>query len=264
MALDNGGARDLLREDRGKVAILTMNRPEARNALSESLLSDLQTELDRIKDDESIHVVVLRGEGPGFCAGHDLKEMMANRSRAYYEWLLEKCTRVMESIKALPQPVIAAVHGIATAAGAQLAATCDMVIASQEARFATPGVNIGTWCSTPMVAVSRSAHQKAAMEMLLTGDLYDAEAAQRFGLVNRVVPATSLMDEALALAEKIAAKSRLVVSLGKEAFYRQGEMEQSDAYQYAAGVMTHNLLKDDASEGIKAFLQKRTPNWTNR
>ena len=264
MALNNGGAKDLLREDRGKVAILTMNRPEARNALSESMLAALQPELDHIKDDETIHVVVLRAEGPAFCAGHDLKEVSATRSRAYYEWLLAKCTQVMETIKALPQPVIAAVHGIASAAGAQLAATCDMVLASNDARFATPGVNIGLWCSTPMVAVSRSVGQKAAMEMLLTGDAYDAETAQRFGLVNRIVPAASLMDEAMALADKIAAKSRLVVSLGKEAFYRQGEMERSDAYRYAADVMAHNLLKDDAAEGIDAFIQKREPKWRNR
>lgn len=264
MALHNGGANDLLREDRGKVAILTMNRPQARNALSESLLSALQAELDQIKDDAAIHVVVLRGEGPGFCAGHDLREVSATRSRAYYEWLLAKCTQVMETIKALPQPVIAAVHGIATAAGAQLAATCDMVVAADDARFATPGVNIGLWCSTPMVAVSRSVNQKAAMEMLLTGDLYDAETAQRFGLVNRVVPAASLLDEAMALADKIAAKSRLVISLGKEAFYRQGEMDRSDAYRYAADVMTHNLLKEDAAEGIEAFIEKREPKWRNR
>jgi len=264
MALRNSTEQDLLREDHGKVAVLTLNRPDARNALSESLLSALQGSFDQIKDDQSVHVVVLKAAGPGFCAGHDMREVLDNRQRSYYEWLFAQCTKVMTSIKALPQPVIAAVQGAATGAGAQLAATCDMVLASTEAKFATPGVNIGLWCSTPSVAVSRSVGQKAAMEMLLTGDMMDAETAQRFGLVNRVLPADALYDEAMVLAQKIATKSRLVVSLGKEAFYRQTEMNIADAYTYTADVMTHNLLKDDSVEGMSAFLEKRPPEWSNR
>jgi enoyl-CoA hydratase/carnithine racemase len=263
MTLRNSTEQDLLREDHGKVAVLTLNRPDARNALSESLLDALQGSLDQIKDDQSIHVVVLQAAGPGFCAGHDMREVLANRERSYYEWLFAKCSKVMASIKALPQPVIAAVQGVAMGAGAQLAATCDMVLASTEAKFATPGVNIGLWCSTPSVAVSRSVGQKAAMEMLLTGDMMDADTAQRFGLVNRVLPADTLYDEAMALAQKIATKSRLVVSLGKEAFYRQSEMNIADAYTYTADVMTHNLLKDDSVEGMSAFLEKRPPAWSN-
>ena len=263
MALRNSSQQDLLREDHGKVAVLTLNRPDARNALSESLLDALQNSLDQIRDDQAVNVVVLKAAGPGFCAGHDMREVLGNRQRSYYEWLFAKCSQMMSTIKALPQPVIAAVQGAAMGAGAQLAATCDMVIASTEARFATPGVNIGLWCTTPSVAVSRSVGQKAAMEMLLTGDMIDAEAAQRFGLVNRIVPADALFDEAMALAQKIAAKSRLVVSLGKEAFYRQTEMNIADAYTYSAEVMTHNMLKDDAAEGLAAFLDKRQPQWTN-
>tara|TARA_R110002073_G_scaffold29461_7_gene92762 strand:+ start:1365 stop:2159 length:795 start_codon:yes stop_codon:yes gene_type:complete len=263
MALRNSDAQDLLREDHGKIAVLTLNRPDARNALSESLLASMQTALDDLKDDPAIHVVVLRGEGPGFCSGHDLKELAGSRDASYFESLLARCSKMMTTIKQLPQPVIAAVHGIATAAGAQLVATCDLAIASNDARFATPGTNIGLWCSTPMVAVSRSVSQKAAMEMLLTGDLIDADTAFRFGLINRVVPQKSLMDEVMALAEKLAAKSRLVLGLGKEAFYRQGEMDIADAYAYASDVMVHNMMKKDAVEGIDAFLNKRQPVWSN-
>jgi enoyl-CoA hydratase/carnithine racemase len=264
MVLRNAAAQDLLREDLGKIALLTLNRPEARNALSHSLLAALQANLRDIKDDPNIHVVVLRANGPSFCSGHDLKELLAHPEREFCEELLGQCTATMKAIKDLPQPVIAAVHGVATAAGCQLVATCDLAVASERARFGTPGVNIGLWCSTPMVAVSRSVGPKAAMEMLLTGDLIDADHALRVGLLNRVVPHDSLMDETLALAEKIASKSRLVVGLGKEAFYRQTEMEIADAYSYARDVMVHNMLKDDASEGIGAFVQKRVPVWSNR
>ena len=263
MSLQNSPARELLREDHGKVAILTLNRPNARNALSQSLLDALQKELDELRDDMSIHVVVLKAEGPAFCSGHDLKELSSTRDPDYFDDLLVRCTRMMTSIKQLPQPVIASVHGVASAAGAQLVATCDLAIASEEARFATPGVNIGLWCSTPMVAVSRSVGQKAAMEMLLTGDLFDADSALQFGLVNRVVPAADLDKEVMALADKLASKSRLVLGLGKEAFYRQGEMDVADAYAYASDVMVHNIMKNDAVEGIGAFLQKRQPVWSN-
>jgi len=264
MILRNSGPQELLREDVGKVALLTLNRAEARNALSESLLSEMLAALEEIRKDGSIHVVVLRATGPAFSAGHDLKEVITNRDREFYERLFAKCTEAMTAIQELPQPVIAAVQGVATAAGCQLVATCDLAIASDQARFATPGVNIGLWCSTPMVAVSRAVSQKAAMEMLLTGDLIDAPTAQSFGLINRVVPHDSLMDETMALAEKIANKSRLVVGLGKEAFYRQAEMKRDDAYAYATEIMTHNVLKDDAAEGIGAFVEKRDPSWTNR
>lgn len=263
MVLRNDAIDVLLREDLGKVAVLTLNRPEARNALSEDMLSSLQNALDEVRDNTSVHVVVLRANGPGFCAGHDIREVLDNHNREYYDALLAQCTAMMTSLKQLPVPVIAAVQGSAMGAGAQLAATCDLVVASEAARFATPGVNIGLWCSTPMVAVSRSVGQKAAMEMLLTGDMIDAEAAQRFGLVNRVVPHDSLMDETMALAEKIASRSRLVVGLGKEAFYRQREMELADAYSYTSDVMAHNMMKDDAVEGLNAFLEKRQPGWTN-
>lgn len=263
MALRNDASDVLLREDLGKIALLTLNRPEARNALSEDLLSALQAALDEIRDNTAVHVVVLRANGPGFCAGHDIREVLDNRDRAYYDALFAQCAAMMTSIKQLPVPVIAAVQGSAMGAGAQLAATCDLVIASEAARFATPGVNIGLWCSTPMVAVSRSVGQKAAMEMLLTGDMIDAEAAMRFGLVNRIVPVEALMDETMAMAEKIASRSRLVVGLGKEAFYRQSEMDLAEAYRYTSDVMVHNMLKDDAAEGLNAFLEKRQPEWTN-
>ncbi len=217
-----------------------------------------------IRDNTEIHVVVLRANGPGFCAGHDIREVLDNHDRDYYDALFARCSRMMTTIKELPVPVIGAVQGTAMGAGAQLVANCDLVVASDEARFATPGVNIGLWCSTPMVAVSRSVGQKAAMEMLLTGDMIDAETALRFGLVNRVVPHEALMDETMTLAEKIASRSRLVVGLGKEAFYRQSEMELADAYRYASDVMSHNMMKDDALEGLNAFLEKRQPRWSNR
>jgi enoyl-CoA hydratase/carnithine racemase len=264
MPLRNAATQDLLREDIGRIALLTLNRPEARNALSGALVDALKRELDQIRDDASVHVVVLRATGPVFSAGHDLKEVLANRCPDFYADLFERCTGTMTAIKTLPQPVIAAVQGVATAAGCQLVAMCDLAVASEQARFGTPGVNIGLWCSTPMVALSRAVNRKAAMEMLLTGDLFDAEDALRFGLVNKVVPHDELMAETMALAAKIAAKSRLVVGLGKEAFYRQDEMDMADAYRYAADVMAHNILKDDAAEGIGAFVQKRQPAWTNR
>ena len=263
MALRNDANDVLLREDLGRIALLTLNRPEARNALSEEMLGALTAAFDDIRDDTGVHVVVLRANGPGFCAGHDIREVLDNHNRDYYDGLFAQCTAMMTAIKELPVPVIAAVQGSAMGAGAQLAATCDLVLASEEARFATPGVNIGLWCSTPSVAVSRSVGQKAAMEMLLTGEMIDAETALRFGLVNRVVPQDALLDEAMTLAGKIAARSRLVVGLGKEAFYRQSEMDLADAYRYASDVMVHNMMKNDALEGLNAFLEKRQPDWSN-
>lgn len=244
------------------VATLTLNRPGARNALSVGLMEALQSELDAIRDDKSVKVVVIEGSGPGFCAGHDLKEMRANPGREYTDALFAQCSRLMVSITHLPKPVIAKVHGIATAAGCQLVATCDLAIASSDARFATPGVNIGLFCSTPMVALSRAVGRKASMEMLLSGDLMPAEKVKEFGLINRVVAPDALDDEVTALANQIASKSPVTVAIGKEAFYRQVEMTLEDAYAYTATVMAENMTKRDAAEGIDAFIEKRKPQWT--
>lgn len=251
----------LLREDRDGVATLTLNRPQARNALSSHLMEAVQAELDAIAADRSVKVVVLAGAGPGFCAGHDLKEMRANPGRETYEALFGQCSRMMLTITRLPQPVIARVHGIATAAGCQLVATCDLAVAADTARFATPGVNIGLFCSTPMVALSRAVGRKHAMEMLLTGDAIDAAQARGMGLVNRVVPADRLDEEVRSLALQIASKSPLTLRIGKEAFYRQVEMGMADAYDYASRVMTENMMARDAEEGIDALLEKRSPVW---
>ncbi|HZL60138.1 MAG TPA: enoyl-CoA hydratase, partial [Stellaceae bacterium] len=246
------------------IATLTLNRPAARNALSIGLMDALQRALDAIAADATVKVVVIAGNGPGFCAGHDLREMRANPGRQHYERVFQQCSRLMMSIVRLPQPVIARVHGIATAAGCQLVASCDLAIASDAARFATPGVNIGLFCSTPMVALSRAVPRKPAMEMLLTGDMIAADEARQWGLVNRVVPDDALDDEVEGLARKIAAKSPLVLKIGKEAFYRQAELGLEEAYAYASAVMTTNMLARDAAEGIDAFLQKRPPQWENR
>jgi enoyl-CoA hydratase/carnithine racemase len=262
--MDDGrtaGAPLLLREDRDGVARLTMNRPAQRNALSRGLMAALQQALEAVREDASVRIVVLAGAGPAFSSGHDLKELRAEPSRALYEATFAECSRLMTTIVRLPKPVIARVHGIATAAGCQLVATCDLAVASAEARFATPGVNIGLFCSTPMVALSRAVGRKPAMEMLLTGDMVGAEEAKRLGLVNRVVPGERLDDEVDALARQIAGKSPLTVAIGKEAFYRQAELPLDDAYAYASEVMTRNMLAQDAAEGIDAFLAKRAPVW---
>ncbi len=252
----------LRRTDRDGVAWLTLNRPRARNALSLSLMAALDQELAAIGDDPAVRVIVLAGAGPAFCAGHDLREMRADPSRAAYEETFAACSRLMLRIVRLPKPVIARVHGVATAAGCQLVATCDLAVAADTARFATPGVNIGLFCSTPMVALSRAVGRKPALEMLLTGDLIDAARARELGLVNRVV-AESELDSAVGdLAAQIAGKSPLTVAIGKEAFYRQGEMDLEAAYRYTADVMTRNMLARDAAEGIDAFLDKRQPVWT--
>jgi len=240
---------------------LVLNRPEARNALSEQLMAALQTALARAAEDKSCRVVVIAAAGPAFCAGHDLRELRARPRRAAYERVFAQCSELMLQIVRLPKPVIAEVHGIATAAGCQLVATCDLAVAAADARFATPGVNIGLFCSTPMVALSRAIGRKPAMEMLLTGDLVDARAAKALGLVNRVVAKDQLAAATMALARQIAAKSALTVAIGKEAFYRQAEMGLADAYRYAAKVMTENMLARDAGEGIDAFLAKRPPVW---
>jgi enoyl-CoA hydratase/carnithine racemase len=252
----------LLRRNAEGIAWLTLNRPAARNALSVALMRALDHELAAIARDASIAVVVIGGAGPAFCAGHDLRELRASPRREAYEAVFALCSQLMLGIVRMPQPVIARVHGVATAAGCQLVATADLAIAADTARFATPGVNIGLFCSTPMVALTRAVGRKAAMEMLLTGDLVDAPRAREMGLINRVVPEALLDNAVLALARQIAGKSRLTVQTGKEAFYHQAEMDLQAAYGYAADVMTRNMLARDAAEGIDAFLEKRIPAWT--
>jgi enoyl-CoA hydratase/carnithine racemase len=252
----------LLRDDRDCVATLTLNRPAARNALSMGLMEALDAALADIAGDASVHVVIIDANGPAFCAGHDLREIRANPVREAYEAVFALCSRLMQRIVRLPKPVIAQVHGVATAAGCQLVASCDLAVAADTARFATPGVDIGLFCSTPMVALSRAVGRKAAMEMLLTGDMVPADRARALGLVNRVVPQDALREATLALARQIASKSPLTVAIGKEAFYRQAETDLASAYEYASAVMTRNMLANDAREGIDAFLAKRAPHWT--
>ena len=258
------GEAILLRHDVNGVAWLTLNRPAARNALSVALMGAVQDALDAVARDAAVKVVVIAASGPGFCAGHDLRELRANPGRQHYETVFRQCGRLMTTIVRLPKPVIARVHGIATAAGCQLVASCDLAVAASDARFATPGVNIGLFCSTPMVALSRAVPRKAAMEMLLTGEMIGADEAQRLGLVNRVVAADKLDAAVVELARTIANKSPLVLKIGKEAFYRQAELGLDDAYAYASDVMVTNMMAHDAEEGIDAFLQKRTPTWENR
>ncbi|HUA54625.1 MAG TPA: enoyl-CoA hydratase [Candidatus Sulfotelmatobacter sp.] len=254
-------APGLLRVDRDGIATVTLNRPEQRNALSRGLIAELKAALDAIAADRAVRVVVLAANGPAFCAGHDLKELRANNGPAFYEAIFTECSAVMMAIVRLPQPVIARVHATATAAGCQLVASCDLAIAADGARFATPGVNIGLFCSTPMVAVSRNLPRKHVMEMLLTGEMIDAETAARLGLINRAVPAETLDAEVARVAGLIAAKSPVTLAIGKEAFYRQLEMGQADAYAYASAVMARNMATRDAAEGIDAFLAKRQPVW---
>ena len=254
----------VLSRDADGIRTLTMNRPAARNALSVGLMAALQDELDRVAADPSVKVVIVAANGPAFCAGHDLKEIRANKGRAYFESVFSQCSKLMTSVVRLPKPVIAKVHATATAAGCQLIASCDLVVASKASKFATPGVNIGLFCSTPMVALSRAVGRKHAMEMLLTGDLIDAERAYEMGLVNRVVAPGDLDAATDALARQIAAKSPLTLAIGKEAFYRQLELGLDDAYKYASETMVRNMLARDAEEGIDAFIQKRDPKWEGR
>ena len=255
-------APPLLRRDENGVAWLTLNRSSARNALSRALMAALDRELEAIAADPTVRVIVIAGAGPAFCAGHDLREIRAHPGREVYEALFAECSRLMLRVVRSPKPVIARVHGIATAAGCQLVASCDLAVAAETARFATPGVNIGLFCSTPMVALSRAIGRKPAMEMLLTGELVDAARAQALGLVNQVVPDDRLDSAVAELAGRIASKSPLTLAIGKEAFYRQAEMPLEEAYAYASAVMTRNMLTRDASEGIDAFLGKRAPVWT--
>jgi enoyl-CoA hydratase/carnithine racemase len=245
------------------IAILTLNHPEKRNALSEALLLEMKARLEEANQDRDVRVVIIRANGKVFSSGHDLRELM-DRDEESYARVFAICTEVMEAIRLLPKPVIAQVQGLATAAGCQLVATCDLAVASRTAKFCTPGVNIGLFCSTPMVALSRNVSRKRAMEMLLLGEMIGAEAAADYGLVNRVVDPGMLMDEAMAMAQAIAAKSSATVAIGKEAFYRQIEMPLVEAYDYASGVMVENMLLCDAEEGIGAFIEKRAPHWKDR
>lgn len=251
----------VVREDRAGVATVTLNRPQQRNALSRALMTALQDTLATVATDSSVRAVVLAARGPAFCSGHDLKELRAHPTRDFYDATFRQCAALMLALTRLPQPVIARVHGIATAAGCQLVASCDLALAADGVQFATPGVNIGLFCSTPMVALTRAIGRKAAMEMLLIGEMVDAATAVRIGLINRAVPAADLDGAVQGWAERIAAKSPLTVTIGKEAFYRQVELELPVAYDYCAEVMTRNMLARDAAEGIDAFLAKRTPVW---
>jgi enoyl-CoA hydratase/carnithine racemase len=251
----------LLRADSAGIATLTLNRPAQRNALSTALMEEMVVALDAIKADAGVRVVIINGAGASFCSGHDLKELRSDPSRAACEKVFGLCSEMMQRIVSLPQPVIAAVQGVATAAGCQLVATCDLAVAAEESHFATPGVSIGLFCSTPMVALSRAVPRKQAMEMLLTGDMIDAHEAMKIGLVNRLAPTAQVMEEALALATAIASKSSHTLRIGKEAFYRQAELDLAAAYQYASRVMADNMMAADAAEGIDAFLDKRKPQW---
>jgi enoyl-CoA hydratase/carnithine racemase len=254
----------LLEERAEGVLRLTLNRPEARNALSVELMTALVEALGRAADDPHSRVVVIAGAGPAFCAGHDLRELRQDLRRETYQRIFALCSELMLAIVRLPKPVIAEVHGVATAAGCQLVATCDLAVAAEEARFATPGVNIGLFCSTPTVALTRAVGRKPAMEMLLTGELIDAATARSLGLVNRVVPQEGLRHAVDGLGRQIAAKSAFTVKIGKEVFYRQAELDLAAAYRYAAEIMTTNMLAEDAGEGIDAFLARRAPVWHDR
>jgi enoyl-CoA hydratase/carnithine racemase len=245
------------------IAILTLNHPEKRNALSQAMLRSLKEHLDQIAGNRDVRVVILRGEGPVFSAGHDLREMVDGNEQQYAS-LFSLCTDVMEAVRKLPQPVIAQVQGLATAAGCQLAATCDLVVVAEDASFATPGVKIGLFCSTPGVALARAVPAKKAMEMLLTGNPIPAREAERIGLVSRVVPANRLEEETLSLARQIAAASAYTVGLGKRAFYEQLPLDRLRAYEVAQEAMVANAQAADAQEGMKAFLEKRPPRWTDR
>jgi enoyl-CoA hydratase/carnithine racemase len=251
----------VLLERRGGVAFLTLNRAAQYNALSEQMLAALHTTLDTIADDASVRAVVLGGAGKAFCAGHDLKQMKANPSKEYYQRLFDDCSALMMRIQTLPQPVIARVHGIATAAGCQLVAACDLAVAAADAHFAVSGVNVGLFCATPSVALARNVGRKAAFEMLVTGEFIDAPTAQQRGLVNRCVPANRLDQEIMELAAAIIAKPPSVIAAGKALFYAQIELSLAPAYRIAGHAMACNMIDDLAQEGVAAFIEKRAPKW---
>ena len=263
------GTSVLLREDRGQVALLTLNRPETRNCLSEDMIAALHAAIAEIGGSDAVRAIVITGAGSAFSSGHDLKEMTAHRSdpdrgRAYFAKIMKACSEMMLAIVRSPKPVIAAVNGIATAAGCQLVASCDLAVASQDARFATPGVNIGLFCSTPMVAVSRAIGRKRALQLLLTGEVIDAATAADWGLVNEVVAPGEVDARALALAATIADASPLTLRIGKQAFYRQIDLPQEQAYAEMREIMATNAVTCDAQEGMQAFLDKRAPVWEGR
>jgi enoyl-CoA hydratase/carnithine racemase len=267
--LDVDAAATVLREDREGVAVLILNRPEARNSLSDEMLDSLEGMVGSIREDRTVRALVLASNGPAFCAGHDLKEATAHRNdrdrgRAFFQRTFERSAALMQSLAGLPQPVIAAVQGMATAAGCQLVAACDLVVASEDARFCTPGVDIGLFCAVPAVPLSRKVAPGHALEMLMTGEPIGAERAHQIGLVNRLVPVGREREEALALARLIASKSLYVQKLGKESFYQQCELPLAEAYAATARVMTENMMARDAEEGIGAFVEKRTPKWEDR
>lgn len=254
----------VLRRDQDGISHLVLNRPRAYNALSIPCMEALIEEIEEISNDSSIKVVILSGAGKGFCAGHDLKDMRANSERSFYEKTFDICSKMMMSIIHCPKPVIAKVHGIATAAGCQLVSTCDLAVADENTKFATPGVNIGLFCSTPMVGLSRNVSRKHAMEMLLTGEFISADRAYQIGLINQVVEDIDLDSATLQLANKIASKSPLTLKIGKEAFYKQLDKDMASAYEYCSKVMVENMMARDAEEGIDAFLEKRTPVWKGK
>jgi enoyl-CoA hydratase/carnithine racemase len=254
----------LLRQNRGGIATLTLNRPKQYNALSEALIDELLAAFAAIAEDEKVRVVVLAGSGPAFCAGHDLKEMRSKPDQSYYRALFAKCSRMMQTITTLPQPVIARVHGIATAAGCQLVATCDLAVASTAARFATSGINVGLFCSTPAVALTRNVSRKQSFEMLMTGEFISANEAVERGLINHAVEPAELDAKVAELAGHIIAKSPVAVRTGKEMFYKQIELGLAAAYDYAGEVMACNMMAEDVAEGIDAFAAKRSPVWKGR
>ena len=262
MSLDINNLLNYTEED--TIAILTLNRPNQQNALSTDLMRALVSKLDKIKNNKNIKVVTLFANGNNFCAGHDLKELKLDKSEKRFKEIFELCSQLMTRIVKLPKPVIAGVQGIATAAGCQLVASCDLAIAAKNATFATPGVNIGLFCSTPMVAVSRNVSKKRTMEMLLMGNFINANKALDFGLINNVVEDKKLKDETLKIAKNIATKSTATVAIGKEAFYKQLEMSLEDAYAYTSKVMSSNMLEKDAQEGISAFIENRDPIWSDK
>ena len=266
----NTGESILLEELMGNgIFRLTLNDAKRRNALSEEMMAKLKSSLTDASDNKDIRVVIIAGNGPAFCSGHDLKQMTAGRDSddnglAYFKKIFSSCSELMQMIVKHPKPIIAEVSGIAAAAGCQLVACCDLAVAAMSARFITPGVNIGLFCSTPMVALSRNVSNKAAMEMLLTGDMVSADKAEHIGLVNRVTKDADLAQDTVSLAKLIASKSSLTLKIGKEAFYKQRDMPLSEAYDYASKVMVENMLKHDAKEGISSFLDKREPKWQDQ
>lgn len=264
MSTENAEDLVLVREAETGIRELTLNRPGAYNSLSSALMHAFKAELDRAAADDGVRALIVRGAGTGFCAGHDLKEVAGLNSPEARRALMAQCCELMTAVVRSPKPVIARVHGIATAAGCQLVASCDLAVADESARFATPGVNIGLFCHTPMVALGRNVPRKKAMEMLLTGEMLPAGEAERFGLINRAVPAGELDEAVLDYARRIASKSAYTLRIGKEAFYRQQEMALDDAYAYASEVMVENMLAHDAREGIGAFIEKRAPVWQDR